>query len=180
MSIRLGGAAAKAARVTAREPERNMAALYGLVDPARDPRIYPLVKKAPEYRCLFGGPLDLSKERTAPHIVGLDTGSEFKDAWLQEGWGQSWGIMCYAPGSLAEVRRHFRHFLQVMLPDRRLGLFRFYDPRIWRVYLPTCNAEELGHWFEMVEEFVVEAPYGKGMIRYLFRDGKLESINEQV
>jgi hypothetical protein len=157
-----------------------MAALYGLVDPARDDRIYPLVKKVPQHRCLFGGPLDPAKERTAPHIVGLDAASEFKDAWLQEGWGQSWGIMCYAPQSLAEVRRHFRNFLQAMLPDRRVALFRFYDPRIWRVYLPTCNADELAQWFRTVEEFIAEAPDGAAMIRYTLRDGKLECTTEQV
>jgi hypothetical protein len=157
-----------------------MTALYGLVDPAADDRIYPLVKKVPDHRCLFGGPLDPPKERLAPHIVGLDAGSEFKDAWLQEGWGQSWGIMCYAPESLAEVRRHFRNFLQAMLPDRSIGLFRFYDPRIWRVYLPTCNAGELAQWFRMVDEFIAETPDGTGMIRYSLRDGKLETTTEQV
>jgi hypothetical protein len=88
--------------------------------------------------------------------------------------------MCYAPESIAEVRRHFRNFLQAMLPNRRVALFRFYDPRVWRVYLPTCNADELARWFQMVEEFVAETPDGQGMIRYVLRDGKLAIANESL
>lgn len=157
-----------------------MVALYGLVDTARDPRLYELVCKVPEHQCLFGGPLKTPAERFTPYIVELDAASELKDAWLQEGWGQSWGIMCYSPGALVDVRRHFRKFLQVMLPDQTVALFRFYDPRTWRVYLPTCNAQELADWFHVIEEYVAEAPGGQGMIRYVFRDNKLEIVNESV
>lgn len=122
----------------------------------------------------------LTKERTAPNIVRLDAASVFKDAWLQEGWSQRWGILCYAPELPSEVSWRFRNFLQAMLPVRRVALFRFYDPRIWRVYLPTCNADALTQWFRTIEEFIAETADGKGMIRYRCRDGSLETNIQQL
>jgi hypothetical protein len=34
--------------------------------------------------------------------------------------------------------------------------FRYYDPRVLRAYLPTCNAEELGNVFGPIEFFMSE------------------------
>ena len=45
--------------------------------------------------------------------------------------------------TLEELRRHFRKFLKVEDPKGKSLIFRYYDPRVLRVYLPTCNAMEL-------------------------------------
>jgi hypothetical protein len=34
--------------------------------------------------------------------------------------------------------------------------FRYYDPRVLRVYLPTCNESELGAVFGPIEFFLLE------------------------
>jgi hypothetical protein len=39
-------------------------------------------------------------------------------------------------------------------------LFRFYDPRVLRVYLPTCWPGELTRMFGPVESFVMESAEG--------------------
>jgi hypothetical protein len=150
-----------------------MAALFGLIDTARDPQLYPLVTASPEHACLFGGPLKSPLERNSPYIVGLSPDTALFAAWRDHGWGQSWGIYCRSQLPMADVRRHLRQFLQAQLLDGRVVLFRFYDPRVWRTYLPTCDPAELQRWFNGIDEYGAEAPHGNGTIVYRFDDGAL-------
>ena len=133
-----------------------MADLYGLIDTARDERLYDLVVAEPEHACLFEGKLDADLARAAPYIVRLREGSRLLQAWETKGRGQSWGIQCTSDRSLTELRRHFRHFLRAKLPNGELILFRFYDPRVFGAYLPTCPPDELSRWFEQVPEYHFE------------------------
>ena len=153
--------------------EQTLAFLYGLIDTAGDDQLYEWVRATPEHACLFAGKLDPVLERASPHIVQLAEGSALLDRWRGEGWGQNWGIMCIADEPLSTVRRHFRHFLQVQVPDGKIMLFRFYDPRVWRVYLPTCKSGDLQNWFAHVNEYRCEAPGGAGTLSYTWRAGKL-------
>jgi uncharacterized protein DUF4123 len=41
-------------------------------------------------------------------------------------------------------------------PDVNPVYFRYYDPRVLRVFLPTCNTQELAAVFGPVKSFVLE------------------------
>ncbi len=133
-----------------------MSRFYGIVDTARDPKLYPLVIQSPNYDCLFAGKLKEPLNQAAPYLVELTDETPLKVIWRTEGWGQAWGILVRSPLELKDLRRHLRKFLMVQLPDGDSVLFRFYDPRVWRVYWPTCTAEEQAKWLAGVEEFVAE------------------------
>lgn len=133
-----------------------MSRLYGIVDTARDPRLYPLVVLSPHYDCLFAGELDEPLAEAAPYLVELTDDTPLKDIWRGEGWGQAWGILVRSSLELKDLRRHLRKFLLAQLPDGNTVLFRFYDPRVWRIYWPTCTEEEQAKWMKGVEEFVAE------------------------
>jgi hypothetical protein len=150
-----------------------MTALYAIVDTARDPALYDLVTRTPEHACLFGGRLEPPLERAAPYLVCSTPYNVLFDAWRNQGWGQSWGIWCRSSLSLSDLRWHFRQFLQARLPDGKIVLFRYYDPRVWRTYLPTCNAQELAEWFAGVEEYGVEMDGGRGTFVYRWQNGAL-------
>ena len=49
-----------------------------------------------------------------------------------------------SPEPLEGLRRHFRDLLMMKLPDQKQVYFRFYDPRVLRLFLPTCTAQEIG------------------------------------
>ena len=51
--------------------------------------------------------------------------------------------------------------------------FRYYDPRVLRVYLPTCNASELETVLGPVSHFILEDDNGNAMIRYSRLRGQL-------
>jgi hypothetical protein len=64
------------------------------------------------------------------------------------------------------LRDHFRAFHTVELPDQRTVLFRYYDPRILRNFLPVCNAAELAAFFGPVQRFVVEGETPESGIKF--------------
>jgi hypothetical protein len=140
--------------------------LYGLIDTTRDERLYPWLLSTPESQSLFGGRLEPVLQKASPYIAQLKAGDPLLEAWCGEGWGHSWGILCRSHLSLANLRRHLRHFLQVQLPDGDIVLFRFYDPRVWRAYFPTCNSLEREMWLEDVEEYICEENNGIDALRF--------------
>ena len=130
--------------------------LYGIVDTARDPRLHRLVRASPHFACLFEGKIEPPLDSAAPYLVELTDGTPLKDIWRSEGWGKAWGILVKSALPLKELRRHLRKFLLVQLPDGQVVFFRFYDPRVWRTYWPTCTPEEQAKWMAGAEEFVAE------------------------
>ncbi len=155
-----------------------MPSLYGLIDAARDERLHPWLAAAPDCRCLFGGKLDPIVEKVSPFIVRLPDGAPLLDAWRSEGWGHAWGIQCISGLELLDLRRHFRQFLQATLPDGKTVLFRFYDPRVWRIYLPTCNMWQLEKWFAGVVEYRSEDEAGESTLHYWLDAGRLRVSKE--
>lgn len=130
--------------------------LYGIVDTARDPRLHRLVTASPNHACLFEGEIAEPLDSAAPYLVEITDDTPLKAAWRGEGWGKAWGILVKSSLPLKELRRHLRKFLMAQLPDGQVVFFRYYDPRVWRVYWPTCNDEERARWLEGVDEFVAE------------------------
>ena len=119
-----------------------------------------LVKKLyehePEFCCLYRGELEPDTASVAPYLVRVEPEGEFTEWLLREGWGVHWGIFMVSTASLRTLRNHFREFLKVELPDHRIVLFRFYDPRVFRSFIPACNAAELEKFFGPVQNFVME------------------------
>lgn len=148
--------------------------LYVILDAARDERIYPELCKADVVSCcLYRGELAQELAEVAPYLVALERSEAFTDWLLQVGWGESWGIFLAASATLNTLRRHFRRFLMVYDPEGKPLYFRYYDPRVWRVYLPTCQVAELGTVFGPVQRYCVEGEDGQTLLEYMYTDGQL-------
>jgi hypothetical protein len=134
--------------------------VHAIVDGARDPRIFDLLLRTGlEYTCLFAGRLSPSLRAAAPYLVHLAPGVNFTRRFFSEGWGNSWGVLTVAPAdvTLPRLRRHLRTLLRVQDEAGRKLLFRFYDPRVLRVYLPTCTGDETRRVFGPIDAFVIES-----------------------
>lgn len=132
--------------------------IYAVLDGARDERIVPAVTATDlPWACLYRGELHPDLAAAAPYLVRLERDHPFTTWLLAHGWGESWGIFVKSSFDLDRVRRHLRTFLMVYDPDGQPLYFRWYDPRVLRVYLPTCNAEDLAVVFgKVVEAYCVE------------------------
>ena len=148
--------------------------LFALLDGARDPRIidhlsHPLV----ESLCLFRGRVHPRLARAAPHLAAISPRSRLTHALLSEGWGRHWGVFLRSKVILHDLLRHFRRLLVVQDEQGRRLFFRFYDPRILRVYLPTCNAPELNAVFGPVEAFLIEGEDAGTLLEFSLLRGAL-------
>lgn len=149
--------------------------VYAIVDAAQDEAIYPLIRDAsPEHLCLFFGRKAVEMAEVAPYLVRLDPNDPFTDQILEKGWGNSWGIFLQSPSALQELARHFRRYLMVYDEDGKPLYFRFYDPRVFRVYLPTCNEAELKTVFGPVSFFLLEDEARSTALRFHFVSGGLQ------
>jgi len=130
---------------------------YAVLDAARSRRVLRLVRERRESaRILYEGPVAPDIAEVAPYLVPAARGTGVAEEIVGLGWGDAWGIFCVSAAGPDELRRHLRRFLTVRTEKRKTLLFRFYDPRVLRVYLPTCTRTELKTFFGPVERFVCE------------------------
>lgn len=131
--------------------------IWAVLDCARDSQIYTLLSQSfPLYRSLYRGIRTNILERVAPHLVQLERGTPLSRSVLERGWGQAWGVFFRSRFGLDTLYNHWRRFLLVNDEANRLLIFRFYDPRVLRVYLPTCNKSELNVIFGPIEKLMLE------------------------
>lgn len=149
-------------------------AAFMLVDAARDKAVYPSLLRADcKWLCLYRGDAAVTMAEVAPYLVELAPRSEYARWLIDRGWGDSWGVFLNAPVDLERLRAHFRRFVLVQMPDGRTVYFRFYDPRVLRVYLPTCNASELEMVFGPVERYLMESAGGTDAVAFRHDGGTL-------
>ncbi len=148
---------------------------YAILDGASNPELLKILwQHKPEHICLYRGELDAELAQIAPYLVRLRPDSPFTDYVLQA-WGRHWGIFLFTQADLRTLRKHFRTFLTVHGPDGQLLYFRYYDPRVLRVYLPTCNAQEAATLFGPVSRYLMEDEEPDHMVRFWFEQGAVGS-----
>ncbi len=136
---------------------RDFQPLYAVLDAARDIKILALLLQSKEeYQSLYEGPQGAKLAQVAPYLVRLKRDSLLLEKLVRDGWGESWGVYLTCASEFQEVRRHLRHFLEVMLPEGEQVYFRYYDPRVLRVYLPTCTFEETDYFFGPIQNYLME------------------------
>jgi len=131
--------------------------LFALLDAARDDRVLDLLRNSGEqYQSLYEGKQGEELASFAPYLVQLPKDSRLLMTLVQEGWGKSWAVYLTCSKPVTDIRKHFRHFLIVQTEDGRELYFRFYDPRVLRLFLPTCTADESNSFFGPVRSYLLE------------------------
>ncbi len=147
---------------------------YAVLDGASIPELRQLLHQhKPEHECLYLGELAPDMQQVAPYLVELEPDTPFTNLVLEQGWGKHWGILAQSAEGIRALRQHFRRFLTVYDPKGKAMLFRYYDPRVLRSYLPTCNAGELGQLFGPVSALFAEGESPQQLLRMENQAGKL-------
>lgn len=145
---------------------RKGGSLYAILDAARTERVLFLLRESvEEYRSLFDGVTAERMADAAPYLVQLREGSSLLERLVMEGWGSAWGVYFTSKRPLKEVRAHLRKLLMVTSeePDEVL-FFRFYDPRVLPIVLPTCSVRQRIEIFGEIDRFLCEDERG-GVLR---------------
>src|SRR5579864_6542977 len=136
-------------------PRQNV---WMIVDGARTIDVFRmLIECHLEYTCLYSGPLSPDLEIAAPYLVQLDHAYRDTRRFIRRAWGESMGVFFQSDTSLKNLRRHLKEFLVVRDERGRRLVFRYYDPRVLRVYLPTCVTSELRTVFGPIDCFWTES-----------------------
>jgi hypothetical protein len=145
----------------------RQANLYAILDAARDPAIYQGLRRlsaAEQVTSLYQGPTARELAGVAPYLVSLGATDYVFDWIWSRGWGGSWGIFLWSLVSPETLRAHFRRLTMVRGPDGDRMLFRFYDPRVLRVFAPGCDAAQVKELFGPVARFMIEDEDGGAII----------------
>ena len=107
-----------------------------------------------QHRSLYRGQTVPEIEAVGPYLFPYPHTDAFNSWFIGNGLRNNWGILVNAAVSLDEIENHFRQFLMVKTEEGQELYFRFYDPRVLRIFLPTCDAAQLREMFGAVHSFV--------------------------
>ncbi|MCK5896420.1 MAG: DUF4123 domain-containing protein [Cocleimonas sp.] len=117
--------------------------VYSVIDGASTPPLLgKLAEYEPKHTCLFRGELSLDMAEVAPYLVKLEADDNFTHWLIEVAMESPCCIFAQTDNDFLSLRKHFRSFLRVESPEGETLHFRYYDPRVLRVYLPSCGAEE--------------------------------------
>jgi len=141
--------------------------VFAVLDGAATPNLATQIHRlgVPNYS-LFRGDLTPDIAEVGPYLVDLVPEQPFTEWVLSKHFGKNRCIFAHSPHSLKEMRRHFRSIFKVYNEDGNPMIFRFYDPRVLRKYLPTCNAGELKAFFGKVDAFFAEDESAKDLLEF--------------
>ena len=137
---------------------RQKLPVFALLDAARAPEVLQTLRVHGDvFYSLYDGPDGEALDDVAPYLVQSHFQSPLLEALVREHWGKSWGVFLWALSDFKTLRRHLRRFLMVQDAQGKDMYFRFYDPRVLRVFLPTCTADEANDFFGPVGTFLIES-----------------------
>lgn len=148
---------------------------FMLIDGASAPSLIDhLYDNETAFSCLFSGELEPDLHEVAPYLVELQDGAPFAEWVITHGFGEHWGIVLRSSLELAHLLRRFRQLLFVRDEHGDPLYFRFYDPRVLRVFLPTCQGEEIWPWFDNIDHYLVEGEEAGLLLRFSADDGQVK------
>jgi hypothetical protein len=136
--------------------------LFALVDAARDKErenaVLRLVSEAGrDAASLYSGRRADRLASAAPYIVRI-TGRIPRFA--SDFWEKSSGVILASASPIEELRAHFKRLLVAETEARDTVYFRFYDPRVLRIFIPSCSPAQARRFFGPVAWFLVEGRAG--------------------
>lgn len=140
--------------------------LFAVLDAARTRRVLELLRgSVEEHQSLYDGLPGEALREVAPHLVSLPGDSALLSSLVHEGWGASWGVYLTSASPFTEVRRRLRRISMVEIEEAgqrpQRVYFRFYDPRVLRVFLPMCNVRQRAEMFGAIGGYVLEGERGE-------------------
>jgi pSer/pThr/pTyr-binding forkhead associated (FHA) protein len=140
---------------------------YVVLDGAISPAVRDLLNQAGVfYQSLYEGEQAVDLAPFGPYLAEIRKGGKLMPFLIKVGWGKSWGVFLSSQMEFADIRKHLRRFLIVDTEDGQRLLFRFYDPRVMRVFIPTCNPEQRREFFGQIQHIFAESDTDTTVTRY--------------
>jgi hypothetical protein len=135
----------------------DVVANYILLDAARmKQQIHRAKAIIPNYVSLYKGRNMEDLADVGPYLFVLETEKKFASWYKETGWGNSWGVQVNSTADRETLFHHFQKFVLVENEEGKQLYFRFYDPRVLRIFLPSCDNLQLEDFFGPVQQFICE------------------------
>jgi hypothetical protein len=128
----------------------------------------------PAHQSLYKEKNERPLASVSPYLFTHPGSSAFESWFFENGWGNSWGLLINANCSFEKLHYHLRKFLMVHTEDKEQIFFRFYDPRVLRIFLPTCDKSQIVEFFGPIKTFIMEAEEKEMAIEFTHHTGILE------
>jgi len=132
-----------------------------------------LYQDRPEHYCLFPGDLEPDMAIVAPYVVHLEPASPFTTWVLENGWGRHWGLFAATAANIRWARNHFRALFNVYDPTGKPVFFRFYDPRVLRIFLPIATDRQAEAMFNQIAWYAMEDEDPATLVRFRRLEGQV-------
>lgn len=129
--------------------------LWAILDACDAPEVPSRVHRLGDAKAvsLYRGRAEVAYRAIAPYLVSVDANLL---TWMRRTlWTAPWGIFAQAATDLETLRTHFRKFLLVEDSKGRRMYFRFYDPRVLRSFLRTCDDAESMEFFGPISRILL-------------------------
>jgi hypothetical protein len=131
----------------------------------------------PRFDSLYRGASRSNLATVAPYLFTFPPNTPFSQWYAEYGFGDHWGVLFTSNASFEECHKHFRKFLKVKTASGKELYFRFYDPRVLKIFLPSCTAPQLIEFFGPITAFIVEGNTATECIIFSHNDGALQQQN---
>jgi hypothetical protein len=137
---------------------------YAVLDGAISPAILDLLNQSGTYyQSLYEGEQSADIARYGPYVAQLQPERPFLPYLVKAAWGMFWGVFLGSDLSFEETRKHLRRFLVVDNGSGGKVLFRFYDPRVLRVFIPSCEPAQRKDFFGPIRCYFAETEPAPGL-----------------
>ena len=130
---------------------------YAVIDSVAIPMLLANIHKhSVPFLCLYRGEIPIDRVDIVPYIVKLNKNSQFCNWLIEASTKTPCCIYLNSSENITDVRKHLRKFIKAEIPSGKTIYFRFYDPRILKVYLPECELDdERVVYGEIIEEYYI-------------------------
>ncbi len=121
---------------------------FCVIDAAASPDLYRLALENPgQSVSLFDGtPLEKNSAH-GPHVISFGDDATLLASFVYGGWDANASIYLTSGEEFLNLAGFLKSLLLAKTEDGHRLLFRYYDPRVLRAFLPTCTPGEVAEFF---------------------------------
>lgn len=114
---------------------------------------------------------DFDLASVGPCVIYLQKPLPFLENWVNS-IGENSGILLQTDAEMDVIYAHLRNIFIAQDEKGQDYFFRYYDPRVFNSFLPTCTDIESGEFFGVVKQWIVENDEEYSL--FSFQDTKLK------
>ncbi|MFY0648669.1 DUF4123 domain-containing protein [Sulfitobacter geojensis] len=168
----------EAKRADAKDEETAPLKAYLLLDASINPDIPVCAEAFSEpARCLFDGAAFEDLSDVGPWLVELRRYGDAWDWFVEDGYGENWGIVIHSRLPLMRLKTQMKKFIKIEDEDGMSYFFKYYRPQHLNTYLPTFDETQRSSFLRGITAIFAETHGDHRLLqRHKLRpDGSLQS-----